>query len=294
MNINEILNNKDNMYYGHGTGITNNDVINSIMNKGLRCSHGKLYHTSMTLGIGTQIRDEEYMLLKNWPHRESEIIAIVSIPMRYQIIPIPGTITQGENREVAYYYQPSEEDQSFFVMPQFIAGYYDARNDSFTPNPKYYENLSEEERTTLFSKIKQNYFNILESGVGVDTYKEITQDLEMEFGLTDEEVSRFKRLKESAELLTKINPELLSRQMRLPDGNEISVERYIQEYVLTYLPTSGYVYLNNDSKIPIVQFIIECAVFDCQEKCNGDFNRYMQENVKSIESGEQLGSGTKK
>lgn len=55
MDINKVLNNVENLYYGHGTGNINNEVIQLIMNNGLCCSHGSLYFTSVKLGRGSNI-----------------------------------------------------------------------------------------------------------------------------------------------------------------------------------------------------------------------------------------------
>ena len=33
-------------------------------------------------------------------------------------------------------------------------------------------------------------------------------------------------------------------------------------------------------KISVRHFIMECVIYDCQERYNGDFAKYMQENVR--------------
>ena len=52
MDFNQIFSNEENIYLGHGTSVDNDKVIQSIMENGLRCSHGSLYFTSVLLGIG--------------------------------------------------------------------------------------------------------------------------------------------------------------------------------------------------------------------------------------------------
>lgn len=285
MDINKLLNNDQNIYFGHGTGTENNEIIQSIMNNGLRCSHDSLYFTSATLGIGSQIEHPEQEMLRKWPHKNSKIVVIISLPIKYKIIDIMGTGTYNMG-DAAYYYIPDETTREKFsltnspyVMPEFILGYYDARNDSFTSNPKYYENLQKHEQDNLFNKVKENYFNIINSGWKIEEYKEIAKELGWNFGLTDEELKSFQQKQKLLELLSQIPQELLNKNLKLPNGETISTEQYIKEIVLPFFPINDYVYLTTGAKIPLSHFIIECVIFDCQERYNGDFAKYIQENV---------------
>ena len=110
MDINTILSNSKNIYYGHGTGTDDKMIIDSIMNNGLRCSHGSLYYTSEILGVGAQIGSETKEMLKNWSHKNSKIIIIVSLPMKYRILDNAGigTFNLGD---AAYYYIPDKDRQ---------------------------------------------------------------------------------------------------------------------------------------------------------------------------------------
>lgn len=281
MEINKLLNNTQNIYFGHGTGIEDSEVIQSIMSNGLRCSHGSLYFTSVALGIGSQISESEQEMLKNWSHKDSKIIVIVSLPLQYKIVDLIGTATYNRG-EAAYYYIPDENmiekfslTDSPYVMPEFIVGYYDARNDSFTSNPRYFENLQEHEQSNLFNKVKENYFNIIDNSWGIEEYKDVIKELGWSFGLTEEELKYFQLKK----LVSQLPLELLNRNLKLPNGESISARQYIEEIVIPYLPTNDYVYLTNGSKIPMSHFIAECVIFDCQERYNGDFVKYIQENV---------------
>ena len=91
-----------------------------------------------------------------------------------------------------------------------------------------------------------------------------------------------------------INPTLMERKMKLPNGAEISARQYIQEIVYPQLPKNGIVILNNGAPLPAKQFIEECVMFECQEKYNGDFPRYMAERTRnnmgviSIQSNDEL------
>ena len=293
MDINEILNNPHNMYYGHGTGTDSQNVIDSIIRNGLRCSHGSLYFTSLPLGIGTKIEDSEKKMMKHWPHMDSNIIIVVSLPIKYKIIDNPGIGTYNM-ADAAFYYTPSEITRnpefltnSPYVMPEFVAGYYDARKDSFTPNPAYYETLSLEEQQKLFDKVNQNYFNIIEEGCGIEKYQKILADLGYDFPLTSDEVIKYRKNRETQELLSKLGDKLLNKQVLLPDGNKITADKYIREIVLPFIPTKGYIVLANGNKLPVFHFIIECVLYDCQKRYNGNFSKYMEENV-DIEKTKQI------
>ncbi|MGM9875383.1 MAG: hypothetical protein ACI32H_05625 [Bacilli bacterium] len=285
MEINKILNNTQNMYFGHGTGTEDSKVIQSIMKYGLRCSHGSLYFTSIALGIGSQIAESEHEMLKKWPHNDSKIIVIVSLPLQYKIIDLVGTATYNQG-DAAFYYIPDEVTRKKFsltnspyVMPEFIVGYYDARNDSFTSNPIYYENLQEHEQSNLLNKVKENYFNIIDSSWGIEGYKDVIKELGWGFGLTEEELKKIQRRKQELKLMSQLPSELLNRNLKLPNGESMPARRYIEEIVMPYLPITDYVYLTSGTKIPISHFIMECVVYDCQERYNGDFAKYIQENV---------------
>lgn len=90
-----------------------------------------------------------------------------------------------------------------------------------------------------------------------------------------------------------INPALMERKMKLPNGAEISARQYIQEIVCPQLPKNGIVILDNGAVLPVKQFIEEGVMFECQEKYNGDFPRYMTERTRnnlgviSIENGDE-------
>lgn len=78
-----------------------------------------------------------------------------------------------------------------------------------------------------------------------------------------------------------INPALMKRKMKLPNGAEISARQYIQEIVCPQLPKNGIVILDNGAVLPVKQFIEEGVMFECQEKYNGDFPRYMTERTRN-------------
>ena len=201
MDIKTIFNNSENMYYGHGIGNLSYDIVNSIMNNGLRCSHGSLYYTSIALCMGNLVTDDVINLMNNWPHKSSTIIVIVSLPNKYNILESIGLGTYN-CLNAAFYYIPSKDMQekysltnSNYVMPYFIKGYYDSVNNKFISNPKYYENLSLDEQTKIFELVKFNYISIINSGCGILKYRKVVNELAgYEFPLSNEEIEELRDL----------------------------------------------------------------------------------------------------
>lgn len=186
--LNKILNNSQNVYHGHGT--SGDDIITSIFDNGLRCSHGSMYFTTCALGKGGELDNEVLDTMNNWPHLQADKIVIISLPIKYNILdamPL-GTYNLGTN---AFYYDVEGNDklsQGKYVMPEFIVGCYDSNTKTFEKNNKYYELLPQEEQDKLFERVKENYVQTLEDACGLDYYKEVLKNLpEWEFPLTDEE-----------------------------------------------------------------------------------------------------------
>lgn len=196
-NINDIMNNNQNMYYGHGTN-GNHEVINSIFVNGLRCSHGSLYFTSCNLGIGGKLSDDINQMFDNWPHLNASNIVVVSLPYKYNILEIAGTETY-EQGTAAYYYIPNEDQQnkynltnSPYVRPEFILGCYDSNNKNFNHNPNYYENLSIDKQKEILNNVKEKYMYIIDDAIGLREYKEIMKELpNWQFPLSDDDIENF-------------------------------------------------------------------------------------------------------
>lgn len=82
-------------------------------------------------------------------------------------------------------------------------------------------------------------------------------------------------------LIESLNPELMTRKMKLPNGAEISAIQYIQEFVYHQLPENGIIQLMDGTSLSVKQFIEEGVMFECQEKYNGDFAKYMGEKTRN-------------
>ncbi len=175
--INQFFRNPENVYCGHGTGSNNEAVIQSIFKYGLRCSHGNLDYTTMPLGVGEERLFEKIEdMLNNWKHFESKKIIIASLPI--DLLLPDGGVLYGKKYS-AFYYQISQEEaeiiretelkdspdvhlsQGDYLKPEFVRGVYDAKNHTFTPNDRYYENLPEEEQEKLLEEVKIKHKAIL-------------------------------------------------------------------------------------------------------------------------------------
>ena len=191
-NINLIMNNPNNCFYGHGTNSDDNKRIESIFINGLRCSHDSMYFTTCTLGQGNQMGKDVEELIMNWPHLSAKKIVIVSLPIKFHII---GAGPSFNHQYSAFYYTPDEAQRekynltnSNYVMPEFILGCFDVEKDLFIENEKYYERLTNEEQMNIFNKVVNNYINIIEDTWGLEEYKEVISELPgWEFPLTDEQ-----------------------------------------------------------------------------------------------------------
>ena len=128
-----VLNNKNNAYYGHGT-IGGDEIITSIFNNGIRCSHEQLYFTTVVLGVGRDtLFDDVRPTIDNWPHLGAKNIIIASMPLKYMI--------NHSEREGAYYNYLTPEEASkksvspgYYLMPEFVLGCYNSETKQFREN----------------------------------------------------------------------------------------------------------------------------------------------------------------
>ncbi len=78
-----------------------------------------------------------------------------------------------------------------------------------------------------------------------------------------------------------LNPTLMERKLRYPNGAETSAVQYIQEYFSPYIPENGMITLKNGKDISIIQFIEEFVMYDGQNKYNGDIARLMEATTRN-------------
>ena len=75
---------------------------------------------------------------------------------------------------------------------------------------------------------------------------------------------------DAIDIVDTLNPDLMSRNVKLPNGVEISARQYIQEIVAPHIPSDGKFILKNGLGLSAKQFIEEAVMFVGQEKYNGD------------------------
>lgn len=145
--------NQANQYYAHGIGAYDENIIKSIFENGLRCSHNELYWTVLEFGKGSDtLFEENEELLDNWEHKGSKHIMIASLPEVFHLLDVKGT-PLFQKRHAAFYNTISPEEASqlgispgLYLKPEFIRGMYDANKKDFIENDRYYENLPEQEQ----------------------------------------------------------------------------------------------------------------------------------------------------
>jgi len=147
-------------YFAHGTGRMGNsmNVVHSIFENGLRCSHDSLYYTSVFLNTGGE---EAFEPLKesmdHWEHLDSKKIILVRLPIAYMNMKYDQTDAFGENY-FAFYKQVSNGGSELknYVDRRFVMGCYDANTKEFEVNPYFEEVLTKETKQELSDKLKQS------------------------------------------------------------------------------------------------------------------------------------------
>ena len=281
-NINEILNNSENIYYGHGTGKNNNQILPSILKDGIRCSHGDLYYTTVILGIGGEIETSTVKKLKNWEHKESNYIVIASLPLDYLII--DGEVAY-QKRFSAFYHKPNESDSAPYLIPEFIAGYYNANEDTFIKNPRYYENLSKEEQEKIFNQVKVNYYDTIKETYGIEEYKQILNSLKRKFPLSETEIKNIERI----EQIDSLDPVFLNQPIPLTNGEIISSKEFLERFSL-HLPENGRVTLKSGSEISTRQYIEE-VVLDAAKEYKGNIDEILNNTLQTEQKQEKENKG---
>lgn len=192
------FNNKDNLYYGSGIGFNGQELIDSILKNGLRCSHNQLYFSTISLGQGSnKLFKENEELLNNWPHKSSKHIIIASLPKKFHLLDIMGTPLYGKKHAAFCKSIPNEQAQKLsipkglYLKPEFIMGVYDANQKIFISNEQYYENLANEKIKEIMNQVKMQYIEILKASEwSLAEYAQILKDCNIENPLTEEEINK--------------------------------------------------------------------------------------------------------
>lgn len=79
------------------------------------------------------------------------------------------------------------------------------------------------------------------------------------------------------DIVNTLNPELMKRKVKLPNGVEIPATQYIQEVIAPHIPSDGkFILKSNGLGLSAKQFIEEAVMFEGQEKYNGDINALLE------------------
>lgn len=150
-------------YLGHGTSGDEN-ILDSILETGLKTKTPKsiraysntlrgLDSTTIPLGPGeSSLFEQNEKLLENWPHKNSKNIIIISLPLRY--------ILSRSTKIGTDLYQAfciGNEEQGYFLRPEFIRGIYNSDTHSFIENINFFQNLPPEHQQALFEDIKEKF-----------------------------------------------------------------------------------------------------------------------------------------
>ena len=191
MNYNEIFKNKDNIYFAHGSGTNKEEIINSIIENGLRCNHGALQFTSIYLGTKDNVLEYGKDMLENWSYKNSGIVFILSLP-KYFCIADRDELNTTKKQYLAFCFMPTQEEidqkklvNKLHIYKEFIVGYYDSMTNEFVKNEKYYELLTKEEQTNFLTYIKEQYIKIIEGSCDIESYKELIKKYNIDNGFDE-------------------------------------------------------------------------------------------------------------
>lgn len=242
MGVEDFFKNKDNVYYGHGTGRIG-DVEDKILATGLRCKNNipSIFYTSVCLGEGADdLYSKNAERLNNWPHMGSSEIIIASMPKNLTFNAYVLGTFMTEYKESAFCYSVPQENGklNYYLKPEFIRGYYSARTKTFTENDKYYENLPKEEQDQLMQETKQTYIDtVVENAVHgfmpFTTFAECQQVVAEEYG--DEFKAPFSE-EEIADIDARILEECKRHELSEKVASEVGVNASPDEPVDVWNP----------------------------------------------------------
>lgn len=98
----------------------------------------------------------------------------------------------------------------------------------------------------------------------------------------------------SIDIVDSLNPELMKKRLKLPNGVEIPAKQYVQEYVAPHIPSNGkFILKSNGMGLSAKQFIEEAVMFEGQQKYNGDINALLDAMTVANNGTISVGTRTK-
>lgn len=157
---------------GHGTGRSNDDVIEKIFENGLRTKDNSLYYTTIVLstpteelikqngelGIDPPTTNSLKYQLDNWKHLDSKKIIIARIPTEY--INYQGDRADLDGEMYGAFLNEIKQangEIKYYLDSRFILGCYDANTKTIRINSKFEKELT----TDTKEMIKEGYLKAL-------------------------------------------------------------------------------------------------------------------------------------
>ena len=238
MNYNEIFKNDNNIYFAHGSGTDKQEIIDSIIEDGLRCNHGALQFTSIYLGTKQNVLDYGKDILENWSYKNSGTVFVLGLP-KYFCIADRDELNTAKKQYLSFCFMPTDKEieekhllKKLHIYKEFIIGYYNSNTNEFTKNNTYYELLSSEEQIEFLTKIRNNYLEIIKESCELDKYKELVTKYNIDNGLDDNTIEliieNIKHKEEQPNVII-ISPEIPDELKQYIDVRDNSV--YVKEEI---------------------------------------------------------------
>lgn len=157
-------------WLAHGTGRSNDDVIASIFDIGLRTKDNSLYYTTIGLSAPTPeliasykdlnlplpTMDKLKEKLNNWPHLNSKNIIIIRVPTMFINMIGDQADLDGEMYGAFFTEQLQENGKAtFYLDPKFIVGCYNSETGLVRLNKKFETKLSSKSNEELKEKYQK-------------------------------------------------------------------------------------------------------------------------------------------
>lgn len=161
--ISQIFSNEDDWYCGHGT--TDDSALDSILQNGLKvknpeAARGYFSHlrgldsTTISFGKGeNQLFERNKEELTHWKHLSARKIVICAFPKDF----ILNRKYANPNADVYESFYIGNDEEGFFLRPEFIAGIYDVDTQSFVQNENHYTRLPDEKKKEIFDSVAEKY-----------------------------------------------------------------------------------------------------------------------------------------
>ena len=217
MNYNEIFKSDNNIYFAHGSGTDKKEIIDSIIENGLRCNHGALQFTSIYLGTKQNVFDYGKDILENWSYKNSGIVFVLALP-KYFCIADREELNTTKKQYLSFCFMPTQKDieekhllNKLHIYKEFIVGYYNSNTNEFFKNENFFELLPENDQREFLNQTRNNYLKIIEESCEVEKYKELITKYNIDNGFDENIVNQIiesVKFKEQQPSVISIDPDV--------------------------------------------------------------------------------------